>query len=124
MKLTLTGSPTSQCGQVRPPTPRMRLPTMIEVPSLSPNNDCNRSTGTGCVNPPTGASFYPLYSTAGTGPGCMWHLGGPYIPGTTDAFGGSSTAEFGPLLNLAYPSTTGVIYRYNDFRNVLSSNPC
>ena len=96
----------------------------IEVPSLSPNNDCNRTTGAGCVNPPNGASFYPLFSTAGSSPGCVWHLGGPYIPGTRNAFGGSSTAEFGPLLSLAYPSTTGVVYRYNDFRNVLGSNPC
>ena len=99
----------------------------IEVPSLSPDNNCNRTTGVGCVNPPnspTGQAFYPLYSTAAAGGGCVWQIGGPYIPGSTNTFGGTSTAEFGSLLYLDYPTTTGVTYRYNDFRNILSSNPC
>jgi hypothetical protein len=32
----------------------------IEIASFSPNNNCNRTTGAGCVNPPNGASFYPF----------------------------------------------------------------
>jgi len=30
----------------------------IEFATMPP---CNRSTGAGCVNPPAGANFYPLY---------------------------------------------------------------
>jgi hypothetical protein len=85
---------------------------------------CNRTTGANCVNPPPGANFYPIYSTASIGGHCTWQLGGPYIPGTTNTFGGNSTAEFGPLLLLAYPVPGGTSFRYNNFRNVLSSNPC
>ena len=45
----------------------------------------------------------------------------------TGTFGGSSTAEFGSLLELAYPASTppgSVSTRYNNFRQVLSGNPC
>jgi hypothetical protein len=52
-------------------------------------------------------------------------LGGANLPGTTNTFGGSSAAEYGPLLQLAYPSTGGkVTVRLNDFRRVLPYNPC
>jgi hypothetical protein len=96
----------------------------IEIPSLSPNNTCDRATGAGCVNPPNGANFYPWYTTASVGGNCMWQLGGRNIPGTTNTFGGSSTTGFGPLLFFTYPGPTGPITRTNNFRNVLSSNPC
>jgi hypothetical protein len=90
----------------------------------APNN-CNRTTGAGCVNPPAGANFYPFFSTGTAGGHCVWQLGGGNIPGTTNTFGGSSAAEFGSLLQLAYPAPGFTpIFRYNDFRNVLSSNPC
>ena len=56
---------------------------------------------------------------------CYWQLGGDNIPGTTNDFGGNSAAEFGPLLQLAYPAANGQpTIRFNNFRNVLSSNPC
>ena len=91
---------------------------------------CNRTTGANCVNPPPGATFYPFYTTntatvpsIGSGT-CVWQLGGANIPGTTNTFGGSSTTEFGPLLQLTYPGPHGIIHRYNDFRQILSSNPC
>ena len=94
----------------------------IEVAPTNP--PCNRTTGVNCVNPPPGANFYPLYSTRNdTVSGCLWQLGGANIPGTKNTFGGTSTAEFGGLLTLNYPATTGVIQRKNDFRQVLS-NPC
>lgn len=96
----------------------------IEVPS------CNRTTGAGCVNPPTGAQFYPFFTTTNAGPGhsCMWQLGGA-IPGATNTFGGSSTTEYGALLYSLYPSVDTSsnpvgVYRYNNFRQVLSTNPC
>ncbi len=96
----------------------------IEIPSLSPNNNCDRSTGAGCVNPPNGANFYPLYTTNTSGGQCVWQEGGTFIPGTTNTFGGSSTTEYGPLSFITYPGATGPITRTNDFRNVLGSNPC
>jgi hypothetical protein len=90
---------------------------------------CDRSTGTNCVNPPPGANFYPIFSTRNnTEVGCFWQLGGANIPGTKNTFGGTSTAEYGPLLFLTYPGSPGApftpIYRTNDFRNVLNDNPC
>jgi len=91
---------------------------------LNTNPPCNRSTGANCVNPPVGASFYPIYSTTSSGGQCVWQLGGPYIPGTTNTFGGTSTAEYGSQLVLVYPGTAGPVSRINNFRNVLSSNPC
>lgn len=56
--------------------------------------------------------------------GCRWFEGGPSFPGNTNNFGGSSTTEFGPLLNLVYPGVGGIITRFNDFRNILPNNPC
>jgi hypothetical protein len=100
-------------GSTNPPCQRF-----ISNPS-SPN------PGAGCVNPPVGASFYPIYTTASVGGQCVWQLGGANIPGTTNAFGGTSTAEYGPLLNLAYPGASGQpSFRFNNFRNILPSNPC
>ena len=96
----------------------------IEIPSFSPTNNCNRTTGAGCVNPPNGANFYPWYTTANVGGNCVWQLGGGNIPGTTNTFGGSSTTGFGPLLFFTYPGPAGPITRTNNFRNVLGSNPC
>jgi hypothetical protein len=86
--------------------------------------------GTGCVNPPAGARFYPFYTTTGTGTSCLWQEGGPYLPGTTNTFGGSSTSEFGTrasgnMLRLFYPNAGNTVTRiYEDFRNIQSSNPC
>jgi hypothetical protein len=98
----------------------------IEATGLSPNNNCQRfsPTGTGCVNPPNGAQFYPLYVARQAGGRCLWYEGGPNFPGNTQSFGGSSATEFGPLLRLDYPDPTEDLPRFNDFRNVLSTNPC
>jgi hypothetical protein len=88
----------------------------------------NRSTGVGCVNPPGGANFYPFYTTRMSEDGnnnCLWQLGGANIPGTTQTFGGSSTAEYGGLLNSLSPGPGNMpIFRFNNFRNVLNGNPC
>src|SRR5262249_50004401 len=99
--------------------------------------NCNRFTGTGCVNPPPGSNFYPIYSiaknkgfvndTSGKGPKvtCVWQLGGNKIKDTTDTFGGNSAAEFGPLLFSFYPNANPAIRnRTNNFRNILDTNPC
>jgi hypothetical protein len=56
---------------------------------------------------------------------CIWQLGGPYLKGTTNTFGGNSAAEYGPLLFSFYPNPNPAIrLRTNNFRQVLSSNPC
>ncbi|HEY3184862.1 MAG TPA: hypothetical protein VGJ77_18625 [Gaiellaceae bacterium] len=76
-------------------------------------------------NPPPGANFYPIYSTGAFNGACIWQLGGPRIKGTTNTFGGTSTAEFGPLLQSVYPvAGFAPSFRYNNFRNILSTNPC
>ncbi len=89
------------------------------------SNPADTDPSAGCVNPPVGANFYPFYSITGGTSKCTWQLGGGNIPGTTNAFGGSSKAEYGPLLPLFYPAANGQpTFRYNDFRRVLSNNPC
>jgi len=89
--------------------------------------NCNRSTGENCVNPPPGAQFYPIYTT-GAAPGhgpCLWQFGGTNLKGTTNTFGGDSTAEYGPLLLSNYPGAGFTpILRFNNFRQVLDHNPC
>jgi hypothetical protein len=89
-------------------------------------NPSDPSPGTGCVNPPPNSNFYPFYSTRNTASGCMWQEGGPYIPGTTNKFGGSSHAEFGPLRVVSYPTAPFglVTKRLNVFRSATRSNPC
>ncbi len=89
---------------------------------------CDRLTGVGCVNPPVGATFYPIYTTTESEvlKQCVWQLGGSHIPGTRNLFGGTSTAEYGSLLLLDYPVPTppGFIGLFNNFRQILHRNPC
>jgi hypothetical protein len=88
-------------------------------------NPADKSPGSGCVNPPAGATFYPFYSTTGPASACRWQLGGAFIPGSTNTFGGSSTTEYGPLLVSFYPSADGQpSYRYNNFDSGAMANPC
>jgi hypothetical protein len=78
------------------------------------------------VDPPNGASFYPIYTTT-TGPNrsCWWQEGGGSIPGTTNNFGGVSGVEYGGLLASNYPvAGPSVSQRLNNYRNILSTNPC
>jgi len=86
---------------------------------------CNNTTGENCVNPPNGAQFYPFFSTRIDHGSCAWQEGGPFIPGTTNDFGGSSTTEFGPLLFTLYPSAkfTPVVATDN-FNSGDMPNPC
>ena len=89
------------------------------------SNPADAHPGHGCVNPPKGAAFYPFFSTRLEGAGCRWQEGGPFIPGTLDDFGGSSTTEFGPILALFYPASNAQPqFIYEDFRQILPFNPC
>jgi hypothetical protein len=96
----------------------------IEVPT------CNRTTGAACTLIPLTdqgqpAAFYPYFSIAADKrSGCTWQLGAK-IPGTTDNFG--KNAGYGSLLGSTYlvfggHGASNVLI--NDFRNVLSPNPC
>jgi len=85
---------------------------------------CNRTTGAGCTNPPPNANFYPIYSTQEQAGTCRWNLGGPNIPGNTNTFGGNSVTEYGALFSSLFPGTAGPRFIIENFRRILSSNPC
>ena len=89
-------------------------------------NPMDPSPGSGCVDPPVGASFYPIFTTTtASGGSCIWQEGGGSIPGTTNNFGGTSSTEYGGLLLSNYPvAGPSVSGRYNNFNNTLSNNPC
>ena len=65
-------------------------------------------------------------SDGGAGKGCVWQIGGAHIPGTTNVFGGTSTAEYGAPFKLLYAtnSSPGSFTAINDYRQILSKNPC
>jgi hypothetical protein len=101
------------------------LPRIEAADTLDPKfPPCDRTTGANCVNPPPGAQFYPIYTTRESDVGCRWQFGGAQIPGTTNTFGGTSTAEYGPLLPSVYPGVGGPTTRINNFRRILDHNPC
>ncbi len=88
-------------------------------------NPADPHPGQGCVNPPVGADFYPIYSTRAGADGCSWQLGGPYLPSTTDTFGGDSAAEYGAIEASVYPASNGLPqYILENFHRTLPSNPC
>jgi hypothetical protein len=90
------------------------------------SNPALPNPGSGCVNPPVGADFYPIYTTRQTAQGCRWQLGGAHLPGTDQDFGGNSVTEYGSnALVLFYPGPNNQIsLRVEDYRNILPSNPC
>jgi hypothetical protein len=86
---------------------------------------CDRTTGENCVNPPNGAQFYPFYSTTKAHGTCAWQEGGNFIPGTINNFGGSSTSEYGQLLQTVYPAAGNTtVLRFNNFNSGDMRNPC
>jgi hypothetical protein len=105
-----------------------RVAFEADIPAITPNPPCHHSgplKGVGCTNPPPGAQFYPLYSTTNFLPGvCGWQLGGGNIAGTINNFGGTSTAEYGPVLVSPYINGTGSILLVENNRQILNSNPC
>jgi hypothetical protein len=89
-------------------------------------NPSDPHPGVGCVDPPPNSNFYPIYTTRNTASGCMWQEGGPYIPGTTNKFGGNAHTEYGPLRVVSYPTAPFglVTKRLNVFRSAIRANPC
>jgi hypothetical protein len=115
-----------------------RVAYETDLPRIEANCD-RRVTGAHCTNPPQGASFYPIYTfgnvdadNAGENPnragdfkGCIWREGGRFLADTAAGNFASSESEYGPLLRLTYPGPGfAPITRLNDFRRVLSNNPC
>ncbi|GAC1402939.1 MAG: hypothetical protein NVS4B11_36890 [Ktedonobacteraceae bacterium] len=88
--------------------------------SLIPStDDCTTVNGVTSCMP---AVFYPFFSTRNVGGQCTWQLGN-YIPGSINDF--HQNAQYGTLLNLTYTGVGGgLTTRYNDFRQVYSTNPC
>jgi hypothetical protein len=77
------------------------------------------------VNPPSGAKFYPFYSTTVSHGACLWREGGRFMPQTVNDFGGSSTTEFGQLLFTLYPGSNGKPFTVtNNFNSGGIKNPC
>jgi hypothetical protein len=122
-----------QYSQVAFETDLPRIEGVDSAVTTPPNNFCQRhltnpadpSPGAGCVDPPNGATFYPIFSTTtGSNGACWWQEGGAAIPGTTNNFGGAPGVEYGSLLVSNYPVANGVSQRLNNFRNVLGNNPC
>jgi hypothetical protein len=96
----------------------------------APNQTCIRSgpgAGSGCTLMPltddnAPAVFYPFFSTRNVGGSCVWQIGN-HIPGSTNDFGQNN--QYGQLLASTYTTTGGsATTRYNDFRQIFSSNPC
>ena len=99
---------------------------------------CNRNTGQNCTlipitddNQP--ANFYPFFSITDDRDGdaasrhpnevCKWLIGND-VPGLTRADFGKNK-QYGPLLKLTYLGPGGVpLQRFNDFRQIFSTNPC
>ena len=100
-----------------------------DLPAIESAQDnppvCDRNTGANCVNPPSGAAFYPIYSTTSANGTCQWQEGGPFIPGTINDFGGTSTSEYGPLLQTVFPAAGPmIIKRFENFNSGNMRNPC
>jgi hypothetical protein len=104
-----------------------RIAFEADMPAIE-GSLCDRVTGAGCVNPPPGALFYPIFTTTERNGECWWQFGGPDIPGTTDTFGGTSSSEFGGLQSAVYITGTssdpGSIILHENFRRILPNNPC
>jgi hypothetical protein len=88
-------------------------------------NPSDPNPGAGCVNPPVGADFYPIYSTRQDHDKCVWQEGGKFLPGTTNDFGGNSKTEYGPILANFYAAANfKPQYIYENFHRTLPYNPC
>jgi hypothetical protein len=89
---------------------------------------CDNNTGAGCsIIPPTDdgapAQFYPYYSTGSALGGCAWTVGQSYPGFSTNTYGGNQ--QYGQLLKVAYTGANGRgVFSYNDYQNILASNPC
>src|SRR5947209_6634432 len=105
-----------------------------DLPRIQNPAVCDRFTGVGCTlipstdDPAIGgsgfepAAFYPFYSISNGSQGCVWRIGN-HQPASANDF--HQNQQYGTLLNITYTNVGGgPTTRYNDFRQVFSSNPC
>ncbi|MFL5653706.1 MAG: hypothetical protein ACJ8CB_05965 [Ktedonobacteraceae bacterium] len=105
-----------------------------DLPRIENPAVCDRFTGVGCTlipstdDPAIGgsgfepAAFYPFYSISNGSQGCVWRIGN-HQPASANDF--HQNQQYGTLLNITYTNLGGgPTTRYNDFRQVFSSNPC
>jgi hypothetical protein len=96
-----------------------------DLPAVEPA--CNVFTGARCtLIPQTSqgqpAAFYPFYTITRTANGCVFQFGSD-TPGEISNFG--QNAQYGTLLQQDFTNTGGsTSVVYEDFRNILSNNPC
>ncbi len=90
---------------------------------------CDPFNAVGCTLIPTTddgtpAAFYPYYTVARHGGNCVWVYGNTYAGVTTNNFG--KNAQYGTYdTGVDYTGAGGVPFaKADDFRNILSSNPC
>ena len=99
-----------------------------DIPAIEDASVCDTLTGAGCVNPPPGALFYPIYTTTNIDGKCWWQFGGASIPGTTNTFGGSSATEYANLEGSVYTDGTrshpGSVVNFENYYQALRNNPC
>jgi hypothetical protein len=104
-----------------------RMAFETDLPAIESLTTCDVLTGTGCtLTPQTDdgfpATFYPFFSDTKASTGCVWQIGN-HIPGDLNDF--KQNQEYGTLLGLTYTNTGGGPFTaYEDYRQVLSSNPC
>jgi hypothetical protein len=110
-----------------------RVAFEADLPRIEDPAVCDRFTGVGCtlipstddLGPsglPMPATFYPFFSITKVGGQCVWQIGN-HMPGSINDFG--QNAEYGTLENVTYTGGGGIpTTRYNDFRQILSTNPC
>jgi hypothetical protein len=96
-----------------------------DQPAIEPT--CDPFTGAGCTLIPQNddgqpAVFYPFFSIRNAGGQCAWRIGN-HIPGSTNDFG--QVNQYGGLLALSFTNTGGgPVTAFEDFRQILSHNPC
>jgi hypothetical protein len=92
----------------------------IEAPDSG--GTCDRYTGAGCSNPPSGANFYPWYHLVAPAHGsCAFTLANT-IPGELNGYRGEQ-AQFGPLEYTEY-NTVANGTKTDNYASGALTNPC
>jgi hypothetical protein len=105
-----------------------RVAFETNVISTESTSYCPLAGGPGCVIPPPGALFYPIFTTTKRDERCWWQVGGGSIPGTTSNFGGTAQSEYNTQeMTLFITGTTAnpsASTSAEDFYQPLPNNPC
>jgi len=97
---------------------------MPRIEAADFGGNCNRTTGAGCTNPPPNANFYPIYSIQAAEGSCRWSLGGPFISGTTDSFGGKLRDGIrGRSLQVSFPERPAPVHHRKLSKDIVQPLP-